>query len=122
MKTKRFTQEEYIRLLDTHNARPLGLSQSECERLLMEAGATRGQAKNGTYVYLYHGANTFSSRRGSREEYDRMLKDFGAQTKAPMDCIRHLESLRFGYRQAQTAVYNYRKRHDLIRTIAVTKV
>ena len=114
MQTKRFTQEEYGCLLDSYNARPLGLSQSECGRLLMEAGATREQAKNGAYVYLHHGANTFSFRRGSREEYDRILNDFGAKTKAPMDCIHYLESLGFGYRQAQTAVYNYRKRLDLI--------
>lgn len=99
MQTKRFTQEEYSRLLDSHNARPLGISQSECERLLMEAGATREQAKNGAYVYLHHGANTFSFRRGSREEYERILNDFCAKTKAPMDCICHLERLGFGYRQ-----------------------
>lgn len=115
MQTKRFTQEEYIRILDSHDAMTLGLSQSECERLLMEAGTTRGQAKNGAYVYLYHGENIISSRRGSREEYDQILSEFNAQTKAPMDCIHHLERLGFGYRQAQTAVYNYRTRHGLIR-------
>ena len=114
MQTKRFTQEEYSCLLDSHNARTLGLSQSECERLLMEAGTTREQAKNGAYVYLHHGENIISSRRGSREEYDRILNDFNAKTKVPMDCIRHLERLGFGYRQAQTAVYKYRERHGLI--------
>lgn len=114
MKPNRFSQEEYSRLLDTHNARLLGLSQSECEQILMGAGATREQAKNGAYVYLHHGAHITSSRRGSRGEYDRILNDFNAKTKAPMDCIRQLEKLEFGYRQAQTAVYNYRKRHGLI--------
>lgn len=114
MKSNRFSQEEYSSLLDSHNARLLGLSQSDCEQILMGAGATKGQAKNGAYVYLYHGANITSSRRGSRREYDRILNDFNAKTKAPMDCIRHLEKLEFGYRQAQTAVYNYRKRHGLI--------
>ena len=114
MQTKRFTQEEYIRILDSNNARTLGLSQSECERLLMEAGIKRGQAKNGAYVYLQHGENIISLRKGSRKEYDQILSDFNAKTKAPMDCIHHLERLGFGYRQAQTAVYNYRTRHSLI--------
>jgi hypothetical protein len=111
---KIFTQEEYSRLLDSHNALHLGLSQSECERLIMKAGANKGQAKNGAYVYLHHGANICSTRKESREEYDRILNDFGAKTKAHMDCICHLESIGYGYRQAQTAVYNYRKRHGLI--------
>ena len=114
MQLKRFTQEEYNRLLDSHNALHLGLSQSECERLIMEAGATRGQAKNGAYVYLHHRVNIVSSRKGPRDEYDRILNDLGAKTKAPMNCIGHLVSIGFRYRQAQTAVYDYRKRHGLI--------
>ena len=115
MQIKRFTQKEYISILDSHDAITQGLSQSECERFLMEAGATRGQAKNGAYVYLYHRENTISSRRGSREKYDQILNAFDAKTKAPMDCIHYLVSLGFGYRQAQTAIYNYRTRHGLIR-------
>jgi hypothetical protein len=114
MKSNRFSQEEYNHLLDAHNARLLGLSQSECELILMAAGATREQAKNGAYVYLHHRANIISYRRGSRGEYESILDDFKAKTKVSMDCIRHLEGLGFGYRQAQTAVYNYRKRHGLI--------
>ncbi len=114
MYIERFSQEEYSQLLDSKNARKLGLSQTECEQLLMEAGASREQAKNGAYVYLHHGAHISLSRRGSREEYERILNDFGAKTKAPKDCIRHLENIGFGYRQAQTAVYNFRKRHGLI--------
>jgi len=114
MKSNRFSQEEYSRLLDTHNARLLGLSQADCEQILMGAGASREQAKNGAYVYLHHGANITSYRRGSRAEYESILNDFKAKDKAPMDCIRHLEGLGFGYRQAQTAVYNYRKSNGLI--------
>jgi len=114
MQLKEFSQEEYSRLLDSHNARRLGLSQSECERLLMDAGADRGQAKNGAHVYLHHGAYIFSSNKGSLEEYDRILNDFGAKTKAPRDCIEHLKSFGYAYRQAQSAVYQYRKRHGLI--------
>jgi hypothetical protein len=45
MKYNRFSQEEYSRLLDTHNARLLGLTQSECELILMGAEATREQAR-----------------------------------------------------------------------------
>jgi len=114
MKSNRFSQKEYSCLLDTHDARLLGLSQSECELILMGAGVTREQAKNGAYVYLHHGENITSYRKGSRGEYERILNDFRAKTKAPMDCIHHLEGLGFGYRQGQTAVYNYRKRHGLI--------
>ena len=114
MQSNRFSQKEYNRLLDSHDARFLGLSQSKCELILMGAGASREQAKNGAYVYLHHGAYSTSSRRGSRREYERILNEFKGKTKAHMDCIHHLEGLGFGYRQAQTAVYNYRKRHGLI--------
>jgi len=114
MNIKRFTQEEYSRLLDSKNARKRVLSQTECEKILMDAGASRKQANNGAYVYLHHGAHISSSRRGSRDEYERILNDLGAKTKAPKDCIRHLENIGFGYRQAQTAVYNFRRRHGLI--------
>jgi len=116
MDSNRFSQREYNRILDTHNAQLLSLSQSESEHLLMQSRASKGQAKNGAYVYLRSGRNMISSRKGSREEYDRILGNFEAKTKAPQDCIRHLESLGFGYRQAQTAVYNYRKRNGLIGT------
>jgi hypothetical protein len=114
MKSNRFSQEEYNLLLNTRNSRLLGFSQSECEQILIGAGATREQAKNGAYVYLHHGANITSSRRGSRRLHDRILNDFNAKTKTPKDCIRHLEKMEFGYRQAQTGVYNYRKRNGLI--------
>jgi len=87
MNIVRFSQEEYSRLLDSKNARKRRLSQTECERILMDAGATREQAKNGAYVYIHHGAHIFSHRRGSREEYEQILNDFGAKTKAPKDCI-----------------------------------
>jgi hypothetical protein len=114
MKNKRFSQEEYSNLLDSHDARRLGFSQSQCELILMDAGATRVQAKNGAYVYLHHGENTTTYRRWKRGEYESILNDFKAKTKAPMDCIHHLENLGFGYRQAQSAVHRYRKRHELI--------
>jgi hypothetical protein len=111
---RQFTQKEYGRVLDTHQARSHGLTQGECERLLMGHGASYEQAKNGSYVYLHHGESTESRRRGSRDEYVRLLDGFRAAERAPRDCIRYLESLGFGYRQAQTAVYHYRREHGLI--------
>jgi len=109
-----FNQHEYNRFLDSNNARQRKLSHTECEKLLMKAGATKGQAKNGAYVYLHHGSNTMSNLRGSQEEYEQMLKEFGAKSKSPKECIQFLESLGFAYRQSQTAVYKYRVKHGLI--------
>jgi hypothetical protein len=62
----------------------------------MEAGATKEQAKNGAYVYLYHGDHISSCRRGSRDEYERILNEFGAKMKEPKDCIRYLENKALG--------------------------
>ena len=114
MNLQRFTQDEYNRFLDKQNARVRNLSQTDCERILMNVGATREQAKNGAYVYLHHGDNTEAKQRGSREEYERILNEFGAKHKEPKECINYLENMGYAYRQAQTALYNYRKRHGLI--------
>ena len=111
----RNTQQEYTELLDSVNARGLSLTQAECEQILMEDGYTFEQAKNGAYVYLYHGDNLTSKKRGSKEEYGRILDEFRAHEKQPKDCIAHLEGMGFSYRQAQTAVYNFRKERSLIR-------
>ena len=46
-----FGQDEYSRILDQNNARSRGLSQTECERILINAGASYEQAKNGSYVF-----------------------------------------------------------------------
>lgn len=109
-----FSQEEYCRVLDSHGARRRGLSQSECEELLMGAGATKQQAKNGAYVYLHHGDRVRAGRRGTQAEYEEILTHFGARSKTPQECIRHLEALDFSYGQAKTAVYNYRVKYGLI--------
>lgn len=109
-----FSQSEYSRVLDSHRARPRGLTQTECENLLMGAGATRQQAKNGAYVYLHHGNNVKAQRRGSKAEYNQLLSNYGATTRQPRECIRYLEKLGFSYGQAKTAVYQYRVARGLI--------
>jgi len=80
----------------------------------MENGASAEQAKNGAYVYLHHNGNRNSLQKGSQEEYERILREFGADIKRPRECIKHLEKLGFSYGQSKTAVYNYRKSNGLI--------
>ena len=111
---KYFDQTEYTRILDQKNARAQKLSQTQCERILINAGATYEQAKNGAYVYLHHGQHLIPTRRTTQEEYDQILDDFGAQNIAPQDCIRHLEEKGFSYGQAKTALYKYRVKRNLI--------
>lgn len=114
MNLRTFSQQEYSRLLDGHNARKRALSQSECEGLLMSTGATKQQAKNGAYVYLHHGDKVRTGRRGTKSEYEEILNRFDAMSKTSQECIRHLESLDFSYGQSKTAVYNYRVKNKLI--------
>lgn len=115
MRIKKRIQDDYNRILDSNRARAKRLSQSECEEILMSQGISYGQAKNGTHVYLNHGGDISSNRRGSHDEYEELLNRFDACDKQPKECINYLESLGFGYRQAQSAVYQYRVRKGLIR-------
>lgn len=108
------SQVEYNRILDGVKARARRLSQGKCERVLMDHGYSYGQAKNGAYVYLHHGKNLVSKRRGSAKEYAKILDAFGASEREPKDCIAHLEQMDFSYRQAQTAVYKYRRERGLV--------
>jgi hypothetical protein len=112
---QRFSQNEYNRVLDEHSARVKGLSQSECEDILINHGASYEQAKNGAYVYIHHDGNVRGTRRGNQEEYTKILDKFEAPRKSPQECIRYLESLGFSYGQSKTAVYNYRCNKGLIR-------
>jgi len=109
-----FGQDEYSRILDLKNARSRGLSQTECERILIDAGATHEQAKNGSYVYLHHGDHLKAKNRTTQDEYDQMLDSFNAPKKRSIECIRHLESMGFSYGQAKTAVHKYRSNRNLI--------
>ena len=110
-----FGQYEYTRILDQHNARAKGLSHSECEKILIDAGAPHEQAKNGAYVFLHHGNHLIAKRRGKQDEYNKILDNFDAPNKTPKECIRHLEGMGFNYGQANSAVYNYRVSKKLIR-------
>ncbi len=112
---QRFSQDEYNRVLDDNLAKSKGLSQTVCERILINAGTSYEQAKNGAYVYLHHDGNAKGAMRGSREQYASLLNKFQATQKNPKDCILYLESLGFSYGQAKTAVYNYRLDKGLIR-------
>ncbi len=111
---KHFGQKEYVRILDQKNARARGLSQTQCEKILIDAGASYQQAKNGSYVYLHHGNHLIANRRTTQDEYDHILDDFNAGNMAPQHCIKHLEEKGFSYGQAKTAVYKYRVRRNLI--------
>lgn len=113
---QRFSQNEYNRVLNEYSAGVKGLSQTECEDILIKHGASYEQAKNGAYVYIHHDGNARGTgRRGNREEYTEILDKFGATQKLPQECIRYLESLGFSYGQSKTAVYNYRCDKGLIR-------
>jgi len=110
-----FTQKEYNRILDEYNATAKQFTQSQCESILSNRGASYEQAKNGAYKYLHNRNNIESSKKGSREEYDKLLDEFNASRKQPKECIRYLKSIGFSYGQANSAVYGYRKREGLIR-------
>lgn len=110
-----FKQGEYTRLLDKSNAREKGLSYSQCEKILIDAGASYEQAKNGVYVYLHHKNYQKAGPRMTQEKYDRILDNFNACNMEPKECIRHLEKMGFSYGQAKSAVYKYRYNRNLIR-------
>jgi hypothetical protein len=110
----RESQKEYNAILDAIKARSRHLSYTECASILTDHGCTDEHAKNGAYVYLHHGNNLVSKRRGSAAEYAEILDAFDAEKRQPKECIAYLERMGFGYRQAQTAVYNYRKDRGLV--------
>ena len=111
-----FGQKEYSRILEQNNASVKGLSQTECERILMNAGASHEQAKNGSYVYLHHGNHQQSAIHSTQSEYDTILDKFNASSKRPQECIKYLEEMGYSYGQSKTAVYKYRVKRNLIRT------
>ena len=109
-----FGQDEYSRILELKKARSSGLSQTECEKILIDAGASPEQAKNGAYVHLHHGDHLKAKNRTTQYEYDQILDHFNAPRKRSIECVRHLERLGFSYGQAKTAVYKYRSHRNLI--------
>jgi hypothetical protein len=108
-----FNKEDYSRVLNNHNGREL--SNAQCIKILRDHGATYGQAKNGAYTFLHHGAHTTPHYRGSQIEYDRILNEVHGHLMSNMECIKHLESLDYSQGQAKNAVYNYRKKNGLVR-------
>lgn len=113
---KKFTQKEYNNVLESHNARSRGLSQSECEQLLIQKlGVSINRARNAAYVYLHHGNYLEVTQHATQDEYDQILDDFGAISRTPIDCIRHLENMGYSYFQAKSGVHKYRKKRNLIR-------
>ena len=111
---KYYSQKEYNRVLDSYSSRPRKFSQTKCEDILIKHGASLQQAKNGAYVYLHHNGNVGGNLSGKKEEYNRLLNDFGAQDKSSKQCVQYLKSLGYSYGQSKTAVYNYRLDHGLI--------
>ncbi len=109
----RRSQAEYNKILDSANARRSGVSQGECERILIEHGCTYEQAKNGVYVYLHHRGNLKRKRRGCTAEYTAILEAFEADRKRPKECIDYLKLKGYTFRQAQSAVYKYRRSKGL---------
>ena len=71
------------------------LSYSECVRILIDAGASYGQAKNGVYVYFYHKNHLKARPKMTQEKYDQILDNFNACNMEPKECIRHLEEMGF---------------------------
>ena len=110
-----FKQDEYTRILDKYHAREKGLTYSKCERILIDAGASHEQAKNGAYVYLHHINHQKVETKMTQEKYDRILDNFNAYNMKPKECIRHLEEKGFSYGQAKSAVYKYRNNKNLIK-------
>ncbi len=109
-----FGQDEYSRIIDHYNARVNGLSQTACEKILMNAGASYQQAKNGSYVYLHHSNHLKVKHQTTQDEYNQILDKFNARNKAPKECIRYLEEMGFNYNQVKNAVHKYRVSRNLI--------
>lgn len=101
-------------MLDNHRGRGKRLSQTACEKILIDHGASYHQAKDAAYVYLHHGGFNPATSRTTQWEYDQILDEFGATRRTYMECVEHLEGLGFTYGQAKTAVHKYRHNRRLI--------
>jgi len=80
---RRSMQSEYTRISDNHNAHVRGLSHGDCEKILMDHGASYGQAKNGACVYIDHRGHLSPIQSGSQDKYDQLLDDFGSTHQRP---------------------------------------
>ncbi len=112
-KLENFNQREYSRLLDEHGGRKL--TQTQCEKILGEHGASFMQAKNGAYTYLHHGNHIELTQKGSQDIYNQLLDEFDGTRKTNMECIHYLEGLGYSQGQAKNAVHKYRWKRGLIK-------
>ena len=109
--TRRGEQAEYNRLLDAFGGR--SRTFQECIDYLVGLGFSENQAKNAVHVHRKGGA-TEATFRLSRDERNRLLDRFAASRKTPKECVDYLRSQGCTYRQATSAVYQYRKERRLI--------
>ena len=109
--TKRGDQSEYDRMLDAFNGRNMAFH--ECVNHLVSQGFSVSQANNAVHVYRKGGATKATSRL-SRDHRDELLDDFGANGKTNKRSVDYLRNLGYTYRQATSAVYQYRKDRGLI--------
>ena len=111
MSSRRGEQAEYNRLLDAFGSR--GKTYQECVEYLISLGFTGNQAKNAVHVYRRGGA-THATFRLSADQRNRLLDEFGARRKTPKECVNYLMKQGCTYRQATSAVYQFRKEKGLI--------
>lgn len=112
-KLGKFNQHEYSRVLDEHGG--YKLTQTQCEKILREHGASFMQAKNGAYTFLHHGNHIEMTQRGKQDIYNQLLDEFGGTKRSNMECIHFLESQGFSQGQAKNAVHKYRLERGLIK-------
>jgi uncharacterized protein YjbK len=107
----RVSQDEYNKLLDTFNAK--NKRKRDNMNFLISQGFSYEQAKNAVHVY-FKGSPTSASFTLSSEHRNQLLDDFDAKYKLPKDCVNHLMECECTYRQATSAVYQYRVEKGLI--------
>ena len=110
--TRRGDQDEYNKLLDAFNAKTK--TKSESVEYLMQLGFSHEQAENAVHVY-WKGGETKATFFLSSERRNQLLDDFDAIKKTPKECVNYLtRSHGCTYRQATSAVYQYRQEKGLI--------
>ncbi len=113
--SKQRDYDEVLERFDPEKTKPHG----ELRQHLMEEffDLSYGAADSAAYAYRRRKKGELRSRRGSQEEYDRLLDDFRAWDKdiPAKECEEYLQSLGFTYDQAKNAVYRYRRdRRDMV--------
>ena len=107
----RGNQDKYNKLLKTFNAS--NKPKKDSINYLITEGFSREQAENAVHVYFKAGQTTASFRL-TREKRNQLLNDFDAKHKPPKVCVDFLMKYGCTYRQANSAVYQYRQEKGLI--------